>query len=335
MIRRRLRCLTPIAVLALVAGCSGHTVVGEREPATTPAEATGAGWWPPDPQPQAPQEPTTAPTAPSQDETTGEPPAPEHPPPTEPGHDPTLPADPAPEETPSQDPQHPSHPPPFTYPGWEEDVYDARNGDAPAAFRDRSAFRSCGDFAGEEGSDLISPTLAECLDGGKEPTDGEKKVREGAIAVLAPSGQVAVWFVRVGPDTSEYFLNRNGRWLHSTCDPTVSIGVLACEEPIALVDEDPAPDPDPSEPPTDDPTEGGEGSSGGSDDGSNSGEESGTHAPAPDDSGQDDSGQGDSGQGESGQGDSGQGGTSREGPITPRKTGPTEHGDEEHGGVEQ
>src|SRR5690625_602867 len=87
MIRRRLRCLALIAALAMVAGCSGQTVVGEREPATTPADTAGAGWWPPPPEPQEPEEPETSPTDPSADGTTGEPPTHQAPLPTEPEFD--------------------------------------------------------------------------------------------------------------------------------------------------------------------------------------------------------------------------------------------------------
>src|SRR5699024_4176381 len=93
----------------------------------------------------------------------------------------------------------------------------------------------CRDYASESGAHVISPEAADCLDEGRKGPG-----KESAIAVRMDDGGVHVWFVRVGPDTAEYYVDRTpagGGWLHATCDADASIGVLACEEPKPVSDE--------------------------------------------------------------------------------------------------
>ncbi|HLS00741.1 MAG TPA: hypothetical protein VK054_01980, partial [Beutenbergiaceae bacterium] len=146
-------------------------------------------------------------------------------------------------------PDTPEH---FTFPRWEEFIYQSRNGERPDQFKQRERYLSCGDFASEEGADLLSPDVADCL------SQGESDVgKESAIAVRLADGGVHVWFVRVGPDVAEYFVDRThagAGWVYAECATDQPIGVLACEEPTSLDESkatsepSPTPQPDQSSP---------------------------------------------------------------------------------------
>lgn len=216
-------------VLALVGGCEGSTIIVDdpsQAPSSTPSGSEGTqttspndpdpdatGWWPPPPQPTTPsQAPSSldSPTSEGQLE-------PQHP--EEGGEGPTGQQ----EEPVSKR---------FTFDRWEEYIYQSRNHNPPARFEQREPFPSCGDFASEEGADLLSPDVAECLDEGQG-----SQGRESAIAVRLASGGVHVWFIRVGPDTTEYFVDRShtgAQWMHAECVHGEPIGVLACDEPSTL-----------------------------------------------------------------------------------------------------
>ncbi len=269
--RPRLAAAVLVAFLLVGTSCAGKTVVleasVEHEPAAPPAgvetdpvptpgpdqertEAEGAApsrasepsrrspetqaWWPPapSPTPSAPESPAP-PTETEAAEEQG-----------------------AELDEPAEEPSAPG-PERFTFPQWEEHIYDSRNGDAPEQFRGREFFQSCGDFASEAGAHVISPDSAQCLDEGRGGPG-----RESAIAVRMGPDQVHVWFVRVGPAGSEYFIDRSqtgGGWVHARCEPTASIGVLSCDEPTSLDGPQPGieepgqtPAPEPDEPHTPD-----------------------------------------------------------------------------------
>lgn len=233
-----------LLVLLGAGACTGQTVVIEPDP----------------PAPTATAPPTTAPTA------TPAPPAPTFPAAPEPGDLPNSPAPPAPptlhppapapapsapgpdrepgdaeeSDTPAEpEGQEPDgselDPPgdgPFTFPQWEEFIFDSRNSPGPELFTGRATFKSCGDHATQFGADLLSPHVAECLDQGRAGPG-----RESVIAVQLEEGSAHVWFVRVGPAGAEYFRDEShvgGEWLHATCNAAVSIGLLDCAEPRSL-----------------------------------------------------------------------------------------------------
>ena len=266
---------TLLVVLVGVSGCAGKTIVledpgasatndvespeGEETSGTAesptdtpdPSETSSepepsdpdddqTGWWPPAPSPTAtpggegaeePSEPESSEGSSSpeteepSDENTGE------------------------EETPGSER--------YTFPNWQEYIYSSRNGGGPEKFANRDRFPSCGDFASRAGADLISPDVAKCLDDGKNNNG-----KESAIAVRTADESVHVWFIRVGPKGSEYFIDRTQAgddWLHANCESGTSIGVLACEEPTPLKeaneDNDEDEGIDESEPPTESPDE--------------------------------------------------------------------------------
>lgn len=204
------------------------------DPSEEPTDLDDAqGWWPPAPEPKAPAAP---------EET--QQPAPEE---STPGDGPT-------EETPSESPTDDDrgH---YTFPGWEENIYLSRQGERPAKFADREPFERCRDSASGVGVELISPEIVECLDTGRAGPG-----KEAAIAVqVAPEG-VHVWFVRVGPDNAEYFIDQTqagGTWLYAACAHDASIGMLNCEEPAPVGPSDSEvedPEEEESSPSTEDPS---------------------------------------------------------------------------------
>jgi len=241
--------VTLLVVLVGVSGCAGKTIVlddpgagatndaddpeGEGasgtqdppsdtpDPSETSPEAESAapddqsGWWPPAPAP------TATPSGEGEEE-------PSEPEPSEGSSSPET-------EEPSEgntDEQETPGPERYTFPNWQEYIYSSRNDQGPEKFAEREHFPSCGDFASQAGADLISPDVADCLDGGKTNSG-----KESAIAVQTADDSVHVWFIRVGPEGSEYFIDRTHAgedWVHASCDSEASIGVLACEEPTPV-----------------------------------------------------------------------------------------------------
>lgn len=272
MIRRSALAISFLALMLGVSACAGKTIVldspatsgpghgsQQEDTSTTPSEyprpdespspgegptaeehnREQSGWWPPAPSPTPTASPSETGAEAEQDPS-------ESPSETKP-----------PDEGPSEGPDDGKNPGPgrFTFPGWEEYIYDSRNGDGPPMFKNRDRFtKSCGDFASEAGADLISPEAAECLDKGRA---GEGK--ESAIAVRMSQDEVHVWFVRVGPEHSEYFVDRSaagGQWMHASCDPNESIGMLDCAKPTRVEAEanDDEPEPSPSQNPDESPS---------------------------------------------------------------------------------
>ena len=240
---------TLLVVLVGVSGCAGKTIVlddpgagatndvddpegeessgTEGSPTDTPdpsesspeAEPSGpddqTGWWPPAPSP------TATPSGEGEEE-------PSEPEPSE-GSSSPEPEEPSEGNTGEQETPGSER---YTFPNWEEYIYSSRNDQGPEKFADRKRFTSCGDFASQAGADLISPDVADCLDDGKNNSG-----KESAIAVQTADDSVHVWFIRVGPEGSEYFIDRTHTgddWVHASCDSEASIGVLACEEPTPL-----------------------------------------------------------------------------------------------------
>lgn len=240
---------TLLVVMVGVSGCAGKTIVlddpgaratndaespeGEDTPGTaespsaapdpsaTPSDPDSSepddqtGWWPPAPSP------TSTPSgegeeAPSESGSTQGGSSPDT---EEPSDDNT-----GGEEVPGSER--------YTFPNWQEYIYSSRNGGGPEKFASRDRFPSCGDFASQEGADLISPDVAKCLDQGKSNSG-----KESAIAVRTAADSVHVWFIRVGPSGSEYFIDRTQAgddWLHASCDSSGTIGTLNCAEPTPL-----------------------------------------------------------------------------------------------------
>lgn len=269
--------VTLLVVLVGVSGCAGKTIVlddpgagatndaddpeGEGasgtqdppsdtpDPSETSPEAESAapddqsGWWPPAP----------APTATPSGEGEEEPSEPES---SGSGGD----QEPSDDETQGEDAPGTA---PFTFPGWEERIYESKYVNPPRKFDDRdkkygSEFEHCGYFASEDGSELIGEQTADCLAQGRS-NDG----KEAAIAVQVPGG-VHVWFVRVGPNVFEYFIDESpagGEWLYQSCTYEGKHSLLDpnCEEPTpvkeANEDDDEDEEGSESESPTESPDE--------------------------------------------------------------------------------
>lgn len=250
----------PVALLA--GACEGSTIVietpqpSESSPASSPSstsphtsEPDPTGWWPPPPPPTtSPDQQQPSPSAP--DPTSQAPDGQQDSPtPEEPQTEAPSSQAPQPEDDDKDNEDGPDTPEPFTFPRWEEFIYQSRNGERPEQFKQRERYLSCGDFASEEGADLLSPDVAECL------SQGESEVgKESAIAVRLADGGVHVWFVRVGPEIAEYFVDRThagSEWVYAKCASDQPIGVLACEEPTTLEENEitstPSPTPEPEQ----------------------------------------------------------------------------------------